>query len=107
MQGIPLHVMGGTIEAAIEKVATERFAWPGGYALGLVMDDGACLCGACVAAEKDRILESTRNKDGDGWTAEGVFHADADDARDDESHPPTTCDHCGRPVSDGTTIKDQ
>jgi hypothetical protein len=92
------------IAEQIEFVASERFAWPGGYALGLLMDDGECVCSACVEKEKNRILESTRDNDRDGWTAVAAYYTDADDDGFDDE-PATLCAHCGRPITDATEQK--
>lgn len=37
------HPMG-----AARFVRRERYAWPGGYELALIMSDGALLCADCV-----------------------------------------------------------
>ena len=109
MQGIPSTCKGyETAEQAARTVARDRFAWPGGYALGVITTDGGWICGACVAEELEQILESTRDGADDGWAVEAAFYADADDAGgyDDDGGPePVLCDHCGRPISDGTTRK--
>jgi hypothetical protein len=92
------------IDEQIEYVASERFAWPGGYALGLLMDGGECVCAACVKKEKTRIVESTNGNDQDGWTARCAYVTDADDDGFDDE-PATLCAHCGRPITDATEQK--
>lgn len=87
----------------ITYVAEERFAWPGGYALGLMLADGECICSACVAEEIDLIREATRDEDDSGWRAVAAYYTDADDDLDDEDHTPTLCVHCNRPITDATT----
>ena len=88
-------------------VADQRFAWPGGYALGIVTADGGAICSACVVEERDLIDEATREPDpapdDNQWRAVAAYYADADDDLDDDGYGPTCCDHCGRPVSDATT----
>ena len=63
------------------------FAWPGGYALAFVTDDGAALCYECARKEFHNIVWSIRNKCSDGWRVIGLMNtADCDE--------PIHCDHC-------------
>jgi hypothetical protein len=49
------------------------YAWPGGYPVYFVCDDGAALCCACVNTERRNILESLAHKQkGDGWHVVGA-----------------------------------
>lgn len=84
----------------IRYVAAERFAWPGGYALALLMQDGECLCGACVAENLDQILADTIGESRDEsseWCAQVAGITDDDDDS-------TMCAHCARPITDGTDL---
>ena len=61
---------------------TSRFAWPGGYPIYAVMDDGALLCHECL--QEDEVHEGG---DADGWrfeTAEIFWEG-----------PAEHCGHCG------------
>lgn len=49
------------------RVRAERYAWPGGYPLALVVDDAASLCADCVSANWQEISSANRNKDNNGW----------------------------------------
>jgi hypothetical protein len=69
-------------------VASERYAWPGGYELYAITDDGGALCYGCCATEADVIAESNP---GDGWHAVAIQSSDW-------LEEPTTCDHCGRSI---------
>ena len=80
------------IEAA-KLVAREKYAWPGGYPLILVMDDGAALCPDCVRSEFRRIAYSTRNGLRDGWRAAGYQIEECPD--EDER-----CAHCAKVISE-------
>lgn len=83
------HPMG-----AARYVRRERYAWPGGYALALVLADGGALCPDCVASEFPQISYSHRHRLRDDWRPVGVAsEADADEG--------CTCDHCGRTVWPG------
>lgn len=74
---------------AARYVRRERYAWPGGYALALVMTDGALLCPDCVAAEYRQISYSARHKLPDGWAPAGVACENAAETEE-------TCAHCGK-----------
>jgi hypothetical protein len=69
-------------------VAEEKFAWPGGYELFAVTDDGAVLCFDCCKNEAENITDAF---EGDGWFVTGVDSM----ANCDE---PQSCDHCYRVV---------
>jgi len=48
-------------------VRVGRYAWPGGYPLYFVCDDGAALCCDCVANNRRQILDSIAHNRRDGW----------------------------------------
>jgi hypothetical protein len=78
-----------TINTGAELRATLRagsYAWPGGYPLFLLTDDGASLCFACVLAELPNVLRAIRAKVNDGWRVVGcdVNYEDEDNI----------CSHC-------------
>ena len=56
----------------VKLAARNRFAWPGGYPLVVVMTDGECLCVDCAKSEFARIGRATRDDDRGGWAAAGV-----------------------------------
>ena len=72
-------------------VARYPYAWPGGYARALVMDDGGLVCARCVREEFSLIAHDTRNRWRSGWDAAGWIHTGEMDAPEQEF-----CDHCGR-----------
>lgn len=47
-----------------DQLATHPYAWPGGYPLYAIMDDGEPLCKYCAAAERAQIGTTTGS---DGW----------------------------------------
>ena len=57
----------------LKSVARHPFAWPGGYARRLVLDDGATLCRECVKTEYRSLYRSTRDGDKDGWSVAGEY----------------------------------
>jgi hypothetical protein len=64
----------------------EPYAWPGGYPLAYVMDDGQLLCAGCM---NDPTNPVHAGGDADGWRLEGI--AVLEEAPDG----PETCAHCG------------
>lgn len=95
-----------TMAERVRAVASERFAWPGGYAMGILTDDGGCLCSACVESEQERILaDLAEGYKGSGFYPAAAYVSDADDdAGEWNDEQATVCDHCGRPVTDATTV---
>lgn len=57
--------------AAARIVRKEKYAFPGGYELLLILDDGACLCSDCVTENYSLISSSHRSKCNDGWRPVG------------------------------------
>lgn len=76
------HIIPQEIKLAIRQ----RYAWPGGYPLFLLCDDGGCLCVDCGRKNWDLIARSIVNGDMDGWN---VIAADINWEDDD-----LICDHC-------------
>jgi hypothetical protein len=75
-----------TIIRDIKLAARNRYAWPGGYPLILVMTDGACLCTTCARTEFKLIARATRDNDDSGWGCAGVeIYWEG---------PDMTCAHC-------------
>ena len=67
-----------------DSISRAPFAWPGGYPLHAITNDGAALCRHCCQKERLSIATTTGN---DGWTvvAQAVNWED----------PDLLCDHCG------------
>lgn len=68
-------------------VSEEGFAWPGGYELFAITDDGGVLCRFCCANERECIEES--------YPGDGFFITRMASAEMDED---VACDHCGRVI---------
>ena len=52
------------------NLAKHPYAWPGGYPLYAVTDDGGCFCSKCCKSNLNREPELNRFADtipGDGW----------------------------------------
>ena len=80
--------------AAARVVRSERYAWPGGYLLALVMDDGAMLCPDCAEENYHEISDAHRRADSNGWRP---LHWTLIEDVDAEDAP--TCAHCSRDLS--------
>lgn len=66
---------------AARYVRKNRYSWPGGYALALVMDDGQCVCPECVTENFRTISVDVRMGIKSGWYPVGVAcEANADSA---------------------------
>jgi hypothetical protein len=77
---------------AARLVRKEKFAWPGGYPMALVVNDGELLCPACVASEYSQISYSHRHRINDGWRpVDVVVLEDPDNV--------ATCAHCNKEIS--------
>lgn len=80
----------GEIIVQVKRAVKEQYAWPGGYPLFIVMEDGACLCVECGKNELGQIATSTANRSRDGWGAAGI-----DVNWEDTS---LYCDHCSKQI---------
>lgn len=72
-----------------EPGGAPSFAWPGGYPVGYLMDDGEYVCGACV---NDPTNPVHADGEPDGWRFEGsqTLEGTADDYGG-----AVVCAHCG------------
>lgn len=52
---------------AFKTMLKNDYAWPGGYPLYLITDDGACLCMDCARKEKRLIYDAIRSECNNGW----------------------------------------
>jgi len=57
---------------AVRYIARNPYAWPGGYDIILIMNDGGILCNDCVKNNYRDILFDTKNKWSTGWDAAGI-----------------------------------
>jgi len=75
-----------TISEFRSAVRTGPYAWPGGYPLYFVCDDGGSLCCRCANKERRNILESIAHHARDGWRVVGMDINYEDNM--------LYCDHC-------------
>ncbi len=81
------------IHTSQEARATLRagaYAWPGGYPLYLVTQDGAALCFKCAMKEYRQIAWDFQKRCSTGWRVAGC-----DVNYDDKG---LACDHCGKQI---------
>lgn len=85
-----------TIDTVAQFKATLRngaFAWPGGYPLAFLCDDGATLCFGCARKESRQIMPAIAARLRDGWR---VVACTIDNEANDSDY--ATCEHCGESV---------
>jgi hypothetical protein len=66
------------------------YAWPGGYPIGYMADDGEWICAKCMNDETTIHFDG----DNDGWLIVG---ADIVDDNEQDEH----CAHCGALIAEG------
>jgi len=81
--------------ATIAAQVSEGYAWPGGYPLFAVTDDGRCLCPTCCKDNADIIASSYK---GDGWRVVGQ------DVNWED--PQLYCDHCSERIESAYAEQD-
>jgi hypothetical protein len=67
-----------------------HFAWPGGYEVFYLCDDGGTLCAPCVNDPSNPVHVGG---DADGWRIDGHSHTGETDGH-------LVCDHCGRVIQE-------
>lgn len=69
------------------------YAWPGGYAIAYIADDGELICADCMNTQAEIHFLG----DADGWRIDGAmaFGADADYPDTDER-----CAHCNKVIQE-------
>lgn len=74
----------------VQKRKAEAFAWPGGYPIGYLVDDGEYLCAVCVNDPTNPVHVSG---DSDGWQVVGfaILEGSAEDY-----DGAVNCAHCNR-----------
>lgn len=54
---------------SVKEYIRQPYAWPGGYPMVLIMDDGECLCPKCARDNFKLIVAATKSNARDGWQA--------------------------------------
>lgn len=74
---------------ALKAAIRTKYAWPGGYELFGIANDGACTCCDCMRREYYQIAYSRRYKINDGWRIVAI-----DSAANYDSF--IYCEHCNK-----------
>lgn len=83
--------------AMIDKMGGEgqdmfpRWAWPGGYEMFFIMDDGGALCVPCANDRSNPVHFKDEDDSEDGWLIMDVATVETVEAQ-------MNCDHCNRPL---------
>ena len=56
----------------VKRAIREPFAWPGGYPVYTVMQDGEMLCPQRAKENFRLIISATKHHDGSGWEAADI-----------------------------------
>lgn len=80
----------------LDYIIANPFAWPGGYEIFAIMEDGETLCNKCCEKEQHIIRETHK---GSGWNILGLSHTGEDDGF-------LTCCHCERVIQEGFDVED-
>lgn len=86
-RGFPEIKTAAEFKAALRNGA---YAWPGGYQMYLICNDGGALCFQCARKEARNVIWAIENKCSDGWR---VCATDIN-YEDTELH----CDHCSQQI---------
>jgi hypothetical protein len=78
---------------ALRLVAREPYAFPGGYDILAIADDGGAICHKCLKENYSEAYHDTRKEWNTGWRITGAFTT----AECDE---PVYCAHCSNPYPD-------
>lgn len=79
--------MFGKVGGTDEATEWPSYAWPGGYDIGYIMDDGEVICGVCMNDPTNPVHFKDEDSHGDGWRVDGFMPIE-------ESRE--LCGHCGR-----------
>ena len=89
-------------EITLGKMGSENgqfpsYAWPGGYPILYVMDDGGILCGECMNNTSNPVHFKDEDNTRDGWLYSGGWIAE----EPNEDGTDITCDHCNNVILEG------
>jgi hypothetical protein len=77
----------------LRKAIRDKYAWPGGYELFGICNDGGLLCCDCMRKEYFQIAYSRKYSINDGWR---VLAVDCSANYDDYIY----CEHCNHTIVD-------
>ncbi len=74
----------------VKEFIRQPYAWPGGYPLYAICDDGGALCKTCCLDEFRNIVDSIHTECSDGWRVEAIT-INYEDGN-------LRCDHCSNHI---------
>ena len=81
----------------LDKIfANGKYAWPGGYEILLIMDDGETVCFDCAVDNRNQIEDALEARWNDGWKPAGWMLAEEMDLSPGEA---VLCAHCNRVIT--------
>jgi hypothetical protein len=80
------------VELTFPLAPADHYAFPGGYPIGYLVDDGEYLCASCVNDSDNPVH---MGGDADGWRVEGLQVLEGSP---EDYDGPVSCAHCGRPL---------
>lgn len=83
----------------LKNYVRHPYAWPGGYEIAFITDDGGILCHDCVRKNFKEVLWSTKHAQNDGWRIVGyaMEAVDPETTREMAGEDYISyCAHCGK-----------
>ena len=79
----------------IKQYIRQPYAWPGGYEIVFITEDGGILCHECARNNWREICDSVTHDNNDGWKVVDIAVENNTIVLDDEESP-VYCDHCNK-----------
>lgn len=89
----PYHAHNPDTSRIKAALRAGRYAFPGGYELFAIMNDGESVCYPCLKSNLYQVIYSTRHNMRDGWRVAG-FECVANIESE------TVCAHCGHVINE-------
>lgn len=80
----------------LKKAIRKGYAWPGGYEIIGITNDGSLLCNTCLKSEYLAICHDTVKQ----WTGTGWCLSAIDTASNLDDPNGEYCDHCNREIQE-------
>ena len=78
----------------VKQAIRDKFAWPGGYTIVLLANDGHPICTDCGRSEWKNICSSMMLGIADGWKIESIFLLEGEK----EYEGDCICAHCNKDI---------
>lgn len=82
----------------LKELVRHPYAWPGGYEIVFITNDGEILCHDCVRINWREVCDSTMHRIDDGWRIVGTMMeaVSADCAREVDESLVSYCAQCNK-----------